>query len=208
MKKALILGFVIFFLGCSKKIFNEKWTTQQAPEYFKARFETTQGSFDIEAKREWSPKAVDRLHQLIKSEFYTNIAIYRVVPGFVAQFGISNNKTLNTQWALHKLNDEPVIKKNAKMTLSFARGGKKSRGTQLFINLKDNNRLDKIDFGGVKGFPVVAELIAGEENVKKFYNGYGDKLGLQQDSINTYRNDFLKRKYPKVDYIHKAYFIK
>lgn len=209
MKKILFLfSIMILITSCSKKIFKEKWTIQQAPESFKACFETTQGNFDIEAKREWSPKAVDRLYQLIENEFYTDIAIYRVVPNFVAQFGIHNNKELNKLWEPYKIDDEPVIKSNAEMTISFARGGRKSRGTQIFINLKDNKRLDKLAYGGVKGFPVIAEVIEGKENVKKFYKGYGDKLGKQQDSINKYGNDFLKRKYPKVDYIIKAYLIK
>ena len=208
MKKTFFLSLFLLTIGCSKKLFNEKWTTKQAPDVFKARFETTQGIFDIEAKREWSPKGVDRLYQLIQSGFYTDIAIFRVVPNFVAQFGIHNNKVLNNQWQQYKIDDEPVVKNNNEMTLSFARGGKKSRTTQVFINLKDNKRLDKLDYAGVKGFPVVAEIIDGKENVKKFYQNYGDKLGMRQDSISKYGNDFLKRKYPKVDYIIKAYLLK
>ena len=84
MKKITLLFALVFVVACSKKVFKEKWTQEQAPEYFKARFETTQGNFDIEAKREWSPEGVDRLYQLIKNEFYTDIAVFRVVPGFVA----------------------------------------------------------------------------------------------------------------------------
>ena len=208
MKKVFFLCFIIFLSSCSKKLFNEKWTSKQAPEYFEARFETSQGNFDIKAKREWSPKAVDRLHQLIKSGFYTDIAIFRVVPNFVAQFGIHNNKTLNDSWDHFKVNDEPVIKSNDKMTISFAGGGRKSRSTQIFINLKNNKRLDKLDYGGVKGFPVVAEVTEGEENIINFYKEYGEKLTNKQDSISKYGNDFLKRKYPKVDYVIKAYIIK
>ncbi len=209
MKKILFFSFIcILITGCSPKIFNEKWTTKPAPEYFKARFETTQGNFDIEAKREWSPKAVDRLHQLIKSGFYTDISIFRVVPNFVAQFGIHNNQNLSKEWETHKIDDEVVLKSNEKMTISFARAGKKTRTTQIFINLKDNKRLDKIDYGGVKGFPVVAQVVNGKENVEKFYNGYGEKITSKQDSITKYGNDFLKRKFPKVDYIIKAYILK
>lgn len=208
MKKIFFLSIILLTVSCSKKLFNEKWTTQQAPEVFKARFETTQGNFDIEAKREWSPKGVDRLHQLIKNGFYTDVAIFRVVPNFVAQFGIHNNQNLREQWSSHKIEDEPNKKSNDVMTISFARGGKKSRTTQIFINLRDNKRLDNLNFGGVKGFPVVAEVTKGKENIKKFYDGYGDKLGMKQDSITKYGNDFLKRKYPKVDYIIKAYILK
>jgi len=177
MKKLLLLITILFLASsCSPKLINEKWVLQEAPKYFKARFETTQGEFEIEAKREWSPKAVDRLYQLIKNGFYTDIAIYRVVPGFVAQFGIHNNKTVNDFWDKYKVIDEPVIEKNKAMTISFARAGKNSRGTQLFINLKNNNNLDRIASNGVKGFPVVAKIVSGEETAKKFYSGYGDKL--------------------------------
>lgn len=207
MKKITLLCIALLLIGCSKKIFNEKWTTQKAPEYFKARFETTQGNFDIEAKREWSPKGVDRFYQLIKSEFYTDIAIFRVVPHFVAQFGIHNDKNLNTSWTSYKLEDESVAKSNDLMTISFARGGRKTRSTQVFINLKNNIRLDKLDYGGVKGFPVIAQVVDGQKNIEKFYGGYGEKPGREQDSIGQYGNDFLKRKYPKVDYIIKAYLI-
>ena len=84
MKKITAFIILISFLSCSPKLFKEKWTKEEAPAYFKARFETTQGNFDIEAKRAWSPEGVDRLYQLIKNEFYTDIAIFRVVPGFVA----------------------------------------------------------------------------------------------------------------------------
>lgn len=208
MKKLFLLSMLIFAFSCSDKLFKEKWTAKKAPEYFKARFETTQGNFDIEAKRGWSPEGVDRLYQLIESEFYTDVAIFRVVPEFVAQFGIHNDSILNSSWSKYKVNDEPTLEKNYKGTISFARGGPKSRTTQIFINLKDNNRLDEIDYSGVKGFPVVAKVTEGMENVMKFYDGYGDKLGFKQDSIQKYGNDFIKRKYPKVDFIYKAYVLK
>ena len=136
------------------------------------------------------------------------MAIFRVVPNFVAQFGINNDSILNSSWANYKISDEPVIKKNIKGSISFARGGVQSRTTQIFINLKDNNRLDDLMYSGVKGFPVVAKVISGMENVMKFYGDYGDELGFRQDSIQQYGNDFIRRKYPKTDFIYKAYILK
>ena len=208
MKKIFYLFIISILVSFSPKLFKEKWTEEVAPEEFKARFETTQGNFEILAKREWSPNAVDRLYQLLKHNYYNDVAIYRVVPKFVAQFGIHNDTLINNAWNKRGVDDEPVIKKNDKMTIAFARGGKKSRSNQIFINLKDNPRLDKLDYGGVKGFPVVAEVISGKENVLKFYNGYGDKLGYKQDSISKFGNKFLREKYPKVDYIIKGYLLK
>ncbi|MDX6746479.1 peptidylprolyl isomerase [Polaribacter sp. PL03] len=206
--KFVLLLSIVLFTSCATKKFKEKWLEKEAPLTFKARFETTQGNFDIEAKREWSPEGVDRLYQLIKYEYYNDVAIFRVVPNFVAQFGIHNDSLINKSWSNKGLEDEPVVIENDSMTISFARGGKRTRTNQIFINLKKNDRLNTLEYSGVKGFPVVAKVISGKENVLKFYDGYGDKLGRQQGKINRLGNAFLRENYPKVDYIIKAYFIK
>lgn len=208
MKRIFYLAIFSLFISCSPKLFKEKWLEEQAPAEFRARFETTQGNFDIYAKREWSPKGVDRLYQLLKNEYYQDVAIFRVVPNFVAQFGIHNDTIVNQAWRSKGIDDEPVVEKNAKMTIAFARGGKKTRSNQIFINLKDNYRLDELDYGGVKGFPVIAKVISGQENVLKFYDGYGDELGRKQDSISRFGNSFIREKYPKVDFIKTAYLLK
>lgn len=208
MKKLAFLVVTILLSSCAAKKFNENWLNKKAPETFKARFETTKGNFDIMAKREWSPEGVDRLYQLIKNEYYVDVPIFRVVPNFVAQFGIHNDTLINNAWRKRSINDEPVLKKNAKMTVAFARGGVKTRSNQIFINLKDNYRLDTLSYSGVTGFPVIAEVTNGEEIILKFYDGYGDKLGRKQDSISKFGNAFLKEKYPKIDYILKAYILK
>jgi len=209
LRSALYFIFSLLLISaCTPKKFTASWTKEKALEYFKARFETTQGSFEIEAKRSWSPLAVDRLYQLITHEFYTDMAVYRVVPNFVVQFGINNDSILNQGWNSYGYQDEPVLQKNDSMTIAFARDGEQSRTTQLFINLKDNHRLDSIHYNDVTGFPVVARVIKGMETVHKFYGAYGNELSLKQDSINKFGNAFLKENYPKVDYIKKAYLIK
>lgn len=207
MKKFIPLLLLVYMVACSPKLFKEKWTEEEAPEEFRARFETTKGNFEVYAKREWSPKGVDRFYQLLKRNYYKDVAIFRVVPDFVAQFGIHNDSILNKAWR-KGIEDEPVIKENSKMTISFARGGKETRSNQIFINLKDNYRLDKLDYGGVKGFPVIAKVTKGEDVVLKFYDGYGDKLGRKQDSIAKFGNRFIREKYPKVDFIKTAYLLK
>jgi len=196
-------------MSCSKKVFKEKWTKQEAPKIFKARFETTKGNFDIEAHRAWSPKAVDRLYQLISNGFYTDIAIFRVVPNYVVQFGIHNNSSLNKSWSTHKLPDEPVLMSNTEGAISFARGGKESRTTQIFINLKNNSpRLDSLLYKDVKGFPVVAKVTKGMDIIKSFYSGYQEKPSNKQGSIEKYGNVYLRNNFPKLDYIKKAYIVK
>ncbi len=206
MRKFIMVFVVLSIISCSPKIFKEKWTKKQSPAQFTARFETTQGDFDIIAKKEWSPNGVDRLYQLIKSEFYTDIALFRVIPKFVVQFGIQNDSLLNSSWKRYKITDEPVLQKNDSMAISFTRSGVNSRTTQVFINLKDNHRLDTISFNGVTGFPVIAKITKGMENVHKFYSTEDNVP--DQDSIQKYGNDFIKRKYPEVDFIKKVYILK
>lgn len=211
MKKTIVFGILIsaLFVSCDlKKVFHEKWVNEQAPSSFKARFETTQGNFDIVAVRSMSPKGVDRLYQLIKNDFYTDIAIFRVVPNFVVQFGIHTDSIANTHWEKFKVPDELVTHSNDSMTISFARSGIESRTTQIFINLKDNKRLDELDYSGVKGFPVVAKVIDGATTIHKFYADYGETPAKKQDSIYVKGNSYLKQNYPKLDYIVKSYIIK
>ena len=208
-----LLGVLLFFFlieSCnSSKVFEEKWAKKEAPEIFKARFETTKGNFDIIADHKWSPKGADRLYQLIISDFYTDIALYRVVPNYVVQFGIQNDSVLNSSWRDHKVPDEPNIEANKEGAISFARSGKESRTTQLFINLKSNSpRLDTIFYNGVKGFPVVAKVTNGMDVVKSFYDGYAEKPSSKQDSIQLKGNSYLLNNFPKLDYILKAYLIK
>ena len=208
IKKIIVLLFIGLMGSCAPKVFKAKWTQKEAPDTFKARFETTQGNFDIVAERKWSPKGVDRLYQLIKFGFYNDVPIFRVVPKFVAQFGIHNDSVVNNAWRNFPIDDEPVVAKNDSMAIAFARSGVKTRTAQIFINLKDNHRLDTVTYNGVVGFPVIAKITNGMENVLKFYDQYGDKLGRKQDSIQKFGNAFLREKYPKVDYIKKAYFMK
>ncbi|GAB1309500.1 hypothetical protein KH5_21830 [Urechidicola sp. KH5] len=210
MKKQLVftLFTLILITACSSKLFKDKWTQQEAPASFKARFETTQGSFDIVAQRSLSPEAVDRLYQLIKNEFYTDVVFFRVLPNFVIQFGIHGNPEVNKKWEAYKIPDEPVLESNDSLTISFARGGVESRTTQIFVNMKNNNRLDDLDYNGVKGFPVVAKVTDGADTLYKLYSDYGGKPADQQEEIYTKGNAFLKENYPKLDYIIKAYIVK
>lgn len=207
--KYLLLSALLFLFSCTKPTFKSSWTTEKAPEHFKAIFETTKGNFEVDAHREWSPLAVDRLYQLIKNKFLNNAPFYRVVPDFVAQFG-GYDTTLMNKWNKLKVPDEPVVKSNVQGTMSFARGGKNTRGTQLYINLKDNIRLDTSGTaGGVPGFPAIATVSRGMDVVKLLY-AYMDtprnelyKAKPRPDPI-----PFFKRNYPKMDYIINAYIVK
>lgn len=202
----MITGLLLISIlaGCQKK-YTSKWMGKQAPGTFSAKFETTKGDFTVRFQRDWSPMAADRVYQLIKSDFYTNIAVYRVAPDYVAQFGISNDSLQNAYWNSHPVPDEPVKKQNIQKTVAFARGGPQTRGTQLFINLENNSpRLDTLDYMEVIGFPVVGEVTGGWDAVMQFYDGYGNEPAAKQDSINKLGNAFLLSNYPELDYIKKV----
>jgi cyclophilin family peptidyl-prolyl cis-trans isomerase len=207
MRFSIFLLLLTFFAACSPKSFKSKWTKEESPAQFAARFETTDGIFEIEANREWSPKGVDRLYQLIKHGYFTNIPVYRVVPNFVAQFG-GFDTLANKNWEKTKLPDEPVVKSNLKGTLSFARGGKQTRNNQLFINLADNVRLDTsgTSTSGVIGFPVLANITSGMDVVLKLH-AYRDEP-RQNLKRGTDALLMFKEKYPEMDYIQKAYLLK
>jgi peptidyl-prolyl cis-trans isomerase A (cyclophilin A) len=206
MQKLFIISFMLCVSSCSHSTFKAKWTKEKSPPSFTARFETSKGNFEIEVTREWSPQAADRFFQLLKHHYFDNILFYRVVPNFVVQFG--NTDTLVTKkWNKYKVQDEPVIKSNLKATLSFARSGKDTRGTDLFINLKDNKRLDTINYSTVVGFPVFGTVVKGMETVEAMYGGYANKTMDVYDSLSSDRTKFLAL-FPKLDAIKKAYLLK
>jgi len=197
LKRVALLLSVVFLTGCAAQ--KTDWV---APDIFTATFETTKGNFDIEVKREWSPMAADRLYNLLKNGYYDNTPFYRVVPNFVAQFG-STDSLLNKKWAAVKVPDEPVLYGNKKWAISFARDGKDSRGTDLFINIKNNTYLDTVDYNGVKGFPAFGNVIKGMEVVEQLYSGYGDKT-MENEALLADTGALLKA-FPELDRIKKAY---
>lgn len=162
MKYTLIILVTFCLVCCSKSTFNSKWTKETAPPTYTARYETSKGNFDIEVTRAWSPAAADRLHQSLKQHFYDNTLFYRVVSNFVVQFG-NIGTTVTKQWDKFKVPDEPVLKSNLKGYVSYARAGKETRGNDLFINLKDNARLDTVHAEGIVGYPVLGKVVNGME---------------------------------------------
>lgn len=211
MKKRFINFFIFLVIitfnynGIAKEI-DKNLLDTKSPEIFKAKFETSKGDFEITAERKYSPLAVDRFYQLIISDYFTNITIYRVMQNFVAQFGTLDT-ALDNALSRNILLDEPVLKSNDVATIAFARAGKNSRGTQLFINLKNNSRLDTVSYGETLGFPAFAYVSKGMEVVNQFYNGYGDEPRLKLDSTIENIPEFIKANYPKLDYIKRAYII-
>lgn len=180
----------------------------KSPETFKALFKTTKGDFVIEAYRKWSPYGVDRLYQLIKTGFFTSALLFRVEPDYVVQFGVSANYAANRFWDPLKLIDEPVILKNTKGTISFARGGRNNRATQIFINMVNNPKLDTTVRGGVKGYTPVARVVTGMEKIAILNHRYGKKPATIQDSLYKYGNSYFDRQFPGLDKILSATIVK
>jgi peptidyl-prolyl cis-trans isomerase A (cyclophilin A) len=175
-----------------------------APDTFRAVIKTTRGEITIEAFREWSPKGVDRLYQLIKSGFYTNNCLFRVQPEYVVQFGISDNPEANYFWDERPVPDEQVVGHNLKGVISYARDGENSRTAQLFINMNDNFKLDTVDYNGLRGFPPVARVVDGFDVVEAFNAQYGFEPANHQDSVMLKGNVYWEERFPGMDYIREA----
>ena len=203
MKKLSIVLLGILLIGCTKAVYKSKWIHEKAPENFVTRFETSKGNFDVQIHRDASPKGVDRFYQLVQHRFFDNAVFYRVVPNFVAQFGIIDS-TKTALWKENKIPDEPVRESNLKGALSYARAGKESRHDHLFINLKNNQRLDTVMAGGVKGYPPFGTVIKGMDVVESLYSGYANETMAKVDSLNYTQ---LLHAFPKLDLINKVYIV-
>ncbi len=207
MKPLLFILLALLLNACTRPVFRSRWTKEISPETFVARFETSKGIFDVEVTRNTSPKAADRFYQLVKHHYFdADVLFYRVVPKFVAQFG-TNDSLKERKWSGAKVPDEPVLLNNTKGTISFARSTKDTRATQLFINVKDNPKLDTINFANVKGFPAFGSVTKGMEVVESLYNGYEDSTMRKFGIMYSDKAKFMAM-FPKLDSIQRAYIIK
>ncbi|MFN7821469.1 MAG: peptidylprolyl isomerase [Bacteroidota bacterium] len=196
----------MILISCSKPAFKSKWLREEAPANFTVRFQTTKGDFDVAVFREWSPLAVDRFYQTVKHRYYNRTVFYRVVPNFVAQWG-NNDTTVFKLWEPYKIPDEQVIQSNKRGYMSYARSGKETRGSTLFINLKDNQRLDTVIANGVKGYPPFGKVLRGMEVVDSLYSGYAGSTMRKLDTLQKYPALFFQQ-FPKLDRIQKAFIVK
>ncbi len=172
---------------------------EKAPDEYKVKFTTTRGEFTVVVTRAWAPLGADRFYNLVKHHFYDNASVFRVAPGFVAQFGISSYPAVSAAWHKTEIKDDPVSQSNKKGFITFATAGANTRTTQVFINLKENAFLDKTGFapfGVVEG--------DGMKVVEMFYDQYGDNSGIDQDQIEKLGKPYLDKGFPKLDTIKIA----
>jgi peptidyl-prolyl cis-trans isomerase A (cyclophilin A) len=192
----LALPFVAW--GCKEKAAPPVQSARvgPAPDSFRVAFETSRGNFVVEVKRAWAPKGADRFYDLVAQDFFTENRFFRVLPGFIAQFGVNNDRKVNDAWEAKPLADDPVVQKNVRGTIVFASDGPNSRTHQLFINLKDNGNLDK------DGFSPFGRVVEGMSVVDSIYSGYGESPSYHL--IATLGNSYLTRMFPKLDFIKTA----
>jgi peptidyl-prolyl cis-trans isomerase A (cyclophilin A) len=177
--------------------------TEQAPAIYKAHFDTSKGVFKIEVHRDWAPNGADRFYNLVKNGFFDNARFFRVISGFMVQFGINGDPKLSAVWREARIKDDPVTKSNARGAVTFATAGPDTRTTQVFISYADNSRLNDQGFAP---FGIVTG--SGMDVVDKLYSGYGEGApqgrGPAQGRLQSEGNAYLSSAFPNLDYIKKA----
>ena len=175
---------------------------QSAPATFKAKFQTSEGDFVVEARREWAPLGVDRFYNLVKNGFYDGTCFFRVISGFMAQFGIHGDPKISAAWRQERIQDDPVKQSNTRGYISYAMAGPNTRTTQLFINYADNSRLDQM------GFAPIGRVSEGQEVVDRLYADYGEGApkgkGPDQGRMQMEGREYLSKDFPELDCITKA----
>jgi len=185
--------------AASAKLKDPTALNEQAPATYRARFATSQGAFVVDVHRDWAPHAADRFYNLVKNGFYDNARFFRVLAGFMVQFGLNGDPDIQRPWSSAGLPDEPSKQSNLRGFVSFAReSSPNSRFTMVFINYKDNSYLDS------EGFPPFGQVVAGMEVADKLYSGYGRTNVPDQRRILSEGNAYLAAEYPKLDFITRA----
>ena len=172
--------------------------TEKAPATYRVKLDTTAGPVVIEVHRDWAPLGADRFYNLVKYGFYDNVRFFRVIPGFMAQGGMSGDPAIQKLWGRNNINDDPVKQSNKRGYVTFAKtAAPNSRSTQIFINYADNSSLDS------QGFAPFGQVVSGMETVDKFET-YGRNNVPDQGMITAEGNAYLQRDYPKLTVIKKA----
>lgn len=184
------------------KLKNPLALVEEAPPTYKVNFETSKGAFVIEVTRAWAPRGADRFYNLVKNGFFTDVRFFRVIPGFMAQFGIHGDPDVAKAWMGARFNDDPVKESNKRGYITFATAGPNTRTTQFFINFGDNAMLDK------QGFAPFGRVASGMDVVDKIYSGYGEGAprgkGPDQGRVQAEGNAYLNKDFPRLDYIKSA----
>jgi peptidyl-prolyl cis-trans isomerase A (cyclophilin A) len=192
--------------GVDATVKDHKLPNEKAPDEFMVRFNTSKGAFTVAVHRGWSPIGADRFYNLVRIGYFRDVAFFRAIAGFMAQFGIHGDRQVNAVWGEAFIKDDPSANRSNKAyTLAFAKGVPNSRSVQFFINFKDNSMLDQM------GFTPVGEVVEGKDVVDRINTEYGEGaprgIGPDQTRIQTEGNAYLKKNFPNLDYIKSAWIL-
>ena len=199
---SLLFALVIAVPAYSQNLGNPAALKEQAPPVYKVEFDTSKGPFVIEVHRDWAPNGADRFYNLVKNGFYDDVRFFRVIEGFMAQFGVNGDPKVSAAWREARIKDDPVKVSNKRTFVTFATAGPNTRTTQIFINYGDNSNLDG------QGFSPFGQVVSGMKVVDSLYGGYGEGApggrGPNQARVQTEGNAYLASAFPNLDYVKKA----
>ncbi|HEY6861521.1 MAG TPA: peptidylprolyl isomerase [Pseudolabrys sp.] len=201
---ALALTLALFAIPAlaQSPLDNPAALSEQAPATYKVRFDTSKGVFVVEVTRAWAPKGADRFYNLVKNGFYDNVRFFRVISGFMVQFGINGDPATMARWRTAQISDDPVAQSNKRGTITFATAGPNTRTSQVFINFADNSNLDGM------GFAPFGRIVSGMNVVDVLNAEYGEGAprgrGPDQGRLQNEGNAYLAKEFPRMDYIKKA----
>ena len=199
---AVLFALVFAAPAFSQNLGNPAALNEQAPPVYKVKVDTSKGSFVLEVHRDWAPLGADRFYNLVKNGFYDNARFFRVISGFMVQFGINGDPKLSAVWREARIKDDPVQQSNQRGFITFATAGPNTRTTQVFINFANNQALDRM------GFAPFGRVVSGMDAVDALYSGYGEGApsgqGPDQQRVQSQGNAYLTKDFAKLDYIKKA----
>src|SRR5262245_41372009 len=178
------------------------YLTEKAPDTYKVKFDTSKGAFVVEVRRAWAPNGADRFYNLVRNGFYDNVRFFRVIPGFMVQFGIHGDPKIASSWREANIKDDPVTQSNKKGYITYATRGPNTRTTQVFINFGDNAALDQ------QGFAPFGQVVSGMNVVEAINAEYGEGAprgrGPDQGRMQTEGNAYLAKDFARLDFVKKA----
>jgi peptidyl-prolyl cis-trans isomerase A (cyclophilin A) len=199
---AILFALTAAAPAMSQGLTNPAALNAPAPATYKAKFDTSKGAFEVEVHRDWAPAGADRFYNLVRNGFFDNARFFRVISGFMVQFGIHGDPAVSAQWRQARIPDDPGKQSNSRGTMTFATAGPNTRTTQIFINFADNSRLDRM------GFAPFGQIVSGMNVVDSLYSGYGEGApsgqGPDQGRMQQEGNAYLMKDFGKLDYIKKA----
>jgi len=199
---ALLAALATPALAQSPNLSNPAALTEQAPATYKVKFDTTKGAFVVQVTRAWAPIGADRFYNLVKNGFYDNVRFFRVISGFMVQFGINGDPSIMAKWRDAPIKDDPVTQSNKRGYITFATAGPDTRTSQVFINFNDNTQLNDM------GFAPFGRVISGMDVVDKLNAEYGEGAprgrGPDQSRMQREGNAYLAKDFPRLDTVKKA----